>query len=181
MKTGYFITAFVSSALLLTSCKKDAPILQNTKPREALINISGYTAYDIQGNLTGPIDTADWLKNVEIPDSVNSLFTKVTDEENYTGVSDIFTLKTILAYPNPFKNAVNLRIEVSDVAVVKLMIVDSDLRVKFATTKKLIPGENTLAFWLGDVTSQSLHRIYYQFYNNNKQLLYKGFGDIKKN
>ena len=180
MKTKTSIVALVCLGLLVLSCQKDDAIETTSYNPSPQLVISGYTAYDLWGNLTGLVDTSDWLSNVLIPSDIDSLFNTVPDNQNYNGVSDVFSLNDIFVYANPFKDAFNLHVEVSDVAVLKLLIVNEQLQVIGAVTTKLNSGTNTLTWALPSMPSHALCRLYYKLYNNNKQVKNTGFGDIKK-
>ncbi len=179
MNTRAHQLVFAFVLVFAFSCKKDDAIKQ-TVPDVPKISINGITAYDNLGNLTGPIDTLDWLTNAEIPIAVESLLNGVKDQVNYTGVSDLFKVNNIQVYPNPFKDYFYLRIEVSDVAVLKLVIVDAYLNVQASAVTKLAVGENALQLTLPNAPKKSLYRMYYQLYNNNKKVISKGFGDIER-
>lgn len=179
MNTRAHQLVFAFVLVFAFSCKKDDAIKQ-TVPDVPKISINGITAYDNLGNLTGPIDTLDWLTNDEIPTDVEALLSGVKDQLNYTGVSDLFKVNNIQVYPNPFKEYFYLRIEVSDVAVLKLVVVDEYLNAQASVVTKLAAGENALQIALPNAKPKSLYRMYYQFYNNNKKVNGKGFGDIQK-
>lgn len=180
MKTKTSIVALVCFGFFALSCKKDDALKTTSYKQAPQLVISGYTAYDLWGNLVGLVDTSDWLSNAPIPFAVDSMFNTIPDNQNYTGVSDVFSLNGIFVYANPFKDAFNLQIEVSDVAVLKVLIVNEQLQVIGAVTTKLNSGNNTLTWALPSMPSYSLCRLYYKLYNNNKQVKNKGFGDIKK-
>jgi hypothetical protein len=178
MKGAFFY--IILTCIFLLGCKKDPQLVTfNTLPKKK-ITINGYTAFDAFGNQLGLIDSLDWQLNSAPPDEVDSTFNVLQQSIDYSGISDIFLINQINIYPNPFIENFTLNVQVTNSAVLQLLIVDEYLNEQAGITTKLVTGNNSISIALANSKGGTLYRVYYRLLNNNRKIRGQGFGDIKK-
>jgi hypothetical protein len=165
---------FLIISLFLISCPKD-----KTELPENTITITGITACDETGLLTGEVDTTDWNADAAFPDEVNTLL-NFTDTLDYSYVYN--STISIFAYPNPFENQFSFTVSSTENTIMKYMIVDESLKVYTKGALNLNTGNHTISILTDNLfPANKYYRMYYALYNYTKTVYYKGHGDLKKN
>ncbi len=161
----------VGVILLLGACRKNDGI-----------TISGIVARDESGNLVpaNGTDASDWGYKDAVPDNILNLLkglptgwmratATVVDPSNPTG-----QVSTI-AYPNPCHNGFVLDAMAYDTTVgFAYAIVDADLNIK---SSGAFNGMSTIST---SVLDNGYYRVYYAYVDSQRNVIYKGYGDIKK-
>jgi hypothetical protein len=173
MKTLFLVLIITLS--LLIGCSKD-----NSEPASKdTITISGITARNDIGAPTGTIDETDWTYDSYFPSVVNTLL-NFTDTLNYSNA--LSGANEITAFPNPSDNNFAFHCTSTNETVIKYIIVDESLNVYAKRTMNISPGSHVqLILTEHPFQQNTYYRMYYAFYDKNKNVYYKGHGDLKKN
>jgi hypothetical protein len=159
---------------LLLGCKKDG----------SAISIEGFYMTDNTGNYIGQHGPADddWTLKTSLSAREMALFdfpTNTPDEIIGTGEGTIAS--RVSAYPNPFGDIQTYHVESSLPVVVRLVVVDQDLKVLY---KYAIRIENirNIALPFDDDTFPvgRSFRVYFSFSAEGKPNFKVGYGDIQK-
>ena len=151
-------------------CSKDIPG----------IVINGFLLTDAQGNNMGQVGNAsdDWQLWDKLSDTEMALFNFGTDDLENTVET---VVRPVMAFPNPVGTVQYLQAGANDIVLVKMVIVDSDLKVL-----KQISFRNTsysaVAVNLADRTifmNKASLRVYYSYSAKGKPNFKVGYGDIK--
>lgn len=166
------ITFFLAmiALLLLAECKKN----------DGKIVISGYTARDESGAITGTTDTADWRTDRPIPEIVLNTF-NTTAYQSVSGATSTHFCSTIMAYPNPTHGVFTLHIAnncYTEYASQYLLVNEKMIVQKNFDFPTGSGATNTSI----DVSylPAGLYRLYYVFRDPHSNIVAQGYGDIQK-
>ncbi len=161
--------------LCFTAChKKEDPA------PTPLINVNNITETSTDGKVTGIRDTADWSVN-SLPSETERALFNFSDTMKYDDIIDGYALSIDPAYPNPSGKPVFV-VNATSSVVFKYVLVDEFMKRKASDVAALNKGKSYTQFNFDQLTSLETgknYRLYYAFYNKNKQVQYFGFGDIK--
>jgi hypothetical protein len=162
---------------LMASCEKE----------KGVIEISGFTFCDENGDYIGEIDTTDWRLDDKWSEQIENLFKESSfksgqDEYNQfkgivLGEKDVYP-----AYPNPFKDIFIFSVVKQDTSGrIEIIIVDDDLNIKQSLGFDFEADKINVAFNTSAIGYKSKHayRIYYKLTYSNS-VCNRGHGDIKK-
>jgi len=164
----YFIFSLLAGAMLISSCSDDPdPLPPDPTPSGPIIDISGFTLTDEQGQLTSTADPTDWQLDDEWQDEVSDLFSSTDDlcapNSEYS----------IIAYPNPAPNGFALAISMPASSSYNLRLVDEDLNEIFSVDDFAYLD---LPFAPFSNAADTL-RLYYEFVDASN-CVFRGHGDI---
>lgn len=167
------ITSFL--ILLIFGCLACDP----SSPAPTTIQISGITARNIFG-VPSQVDADDWKIESDWPDFIIEKF-DFADTLNYTTENDSPLVSDIMAYPNPCNSQVALRITNTKSTIMKYIIVDSDIKLYQQASVRLHSSNSSIILGIPSSTfaSGKLYRLYYAFYDKNKNIYAKGYGDLQ--
>lgn len=170
-----YLPFFICPILFFLSCdpKKNA---------QDSIAITGITARSTDGSNVGNIDADDWTNDSSWPDFIQEKF-NFTDSFDYYFESQKSTFPSLICFPNPCSTNCYFSIESSNQTIMKYILVDETSLVYQQGTVKLSASHNMFQFLLPDsqYPRNKYYRLYYAMYDQNKNIYYKGHGDIKKN
>ncbi len=169
-----FAAVLVLTVIVFGGCDKDN---DNHK-----IKIEGFYLTDANGNHFGhhgPLDE-DWTFSATASAEVLALFDFPADLANTVQVP--FTSQMV-AYPNPMQNlqAYSLKAGLSDSVVIKLVVVNSDLKVLYKASAK-VKGAFAIQIDYSNRTTfpdKTSYRVYYSLSAQNKLNYLTGYGDIR--
>lgn len=172
-----FLVAGVIVFGVATGCKKDKS--------SGKINIEGFHRTDASGmdlGHQGPADD-DWTTKpgTGMSAEIAALFNFETDRD--VSQTTEATINRILAFPNPFANTQRYIFDVSKPTLLKIVLVDNELRVLDKNAVVLYTGGNSIAsFDFSDrikYPNKGAFRLYYSFSAIGKPNYQYGWGDIK--
>ncbi|MFN7313166.1 MAG: hypothetical protein ACK5UI_06755 [Bacteroidota bacterium] len=144
------------------------------------INIKGFTAYDEFGSALGENDPEDWTLNATWPAEVVNLMNAQPELQNYDSLSDVVMVNEVMLFPNPVSSNCNLKIDAPTACMCKLLWVDEQLNVLSYSQLKINAGVQQLILAPPPQITAKPLRLYYSFLNNNKKVVYQGWGDVIK-
>jgi hypothetical protein len=171
MKNIYLTLILIFLACSFFVCKKAV---------DTVIVIQGFRTTDFNGNFLGQVGPADhdWTSMTNLSPAEMALF-------NFDGPSldntVVTTPQNLMAYPNPANTQQIYYLSVPDSAVVKIVIVDANLKIAKKTAFK-IKGPSPFDFNFSDRTQFPDHtswRVYYSFSAKNNPNFMMGYGDIR--
>ncbi|HEV2480997.1 MAG TPA: hypothetical protein VGS79_15075 [Puia sp.] len=169
---------FVLCLIGIFGCHKNQ---NHTNNSGALINIQGFELTDFSGNLIGWQGTpdSDWLIRPTLSAAEMAVLNFNTNVNLNNTTAD--TIAGVLAFPNPAWNEQLFYCRVNDSNVIKVVYVDSMLRVLKDTAVKgkgtvVIPMLLTDPTLFPDHTSR---RIYFSFSANGHPDYAVGYGDVR--
>ena len=150
------------------------------KAIDTVIVIQGFRTTDYNGNFLGQVGPADqdWTFMTNLSPAEMALF-------NFDGPSLDNTVvsvpQNVVAYPNPASTQQLYLFSPPDSAVVKIVIVDANLKIAQKNALK-IKGSSPAALDLSNRTTFPNHsswRVYYSFSARNTPNFKVGYGDIR--
>jgi len=160
--------SFLAGAMSFTSCKDDPdPVPPDNMNNAPLIDISGFTFTDDQGQITTSEDPTDWQLDDVWQDIENELFESIPDlcapNSDYS----------ITVFPNPAPDGFSLVVTMPTGATYSLRLVDEDLTPIFTWD-----DVEDLGISFSDASSEvDTLRLYYQFIDPSN-CAFRGHGDI---
>jgi hypothetical protein len=156
---------FLTLALSLSlGCKKDN--------NPDLIDISGITETDIDGNIIGDVDQTDWKLNDTWPQIIENLFNQ--DNPAHLLPTEQSPLQvTVSCYPNPARHGI-MYLNFPSNMYSDVRIVDSNLNIYYEHDYQ---DFSSLALNGSLFKNKQLYRVYYKLYYEDK--VYRGHGDFK--
>lgn len=173
------ISIFIFLITFLFSCKKEKESTSSNNP-VAKIDVSNITLTDYAGNIMFYVDTTDWRFDNNWTSEEFALFTKPDSGQLADTKKSSITVHP--AYPNPFKNILQLSIFHSKAVFFQLVITDSLLTIKDKFSFKNMNTSNSIfSIKLSDTgyVNSTNYRLYYSFSSETDRNYYKGHGDIK--
>jgi hypothetical protein len=163
----------------IAACHKSGN--HNTPASGAAIDISGFKLVDFSGNFLGWQGTpdSDWLIRPGLSAAEMAVLTFDTHLSLTNTVVD--TVSEVIAFPNPTWNTQFFSCYLNDSNVVKIVYVDSMLRVLKDTALK-VKGSVFVNLSLTDTTlfpDHSSRRIYFSFSANGHPDYAVGYGDVR--
>jgi hypothetical protein len=175
------LLAILCIPFVLCSCSDDNKESDTAPDITSKITITGYTRTDDFGTTLGDTDSTDWVTSETWPEPVASLMGSQADTMSYEDVGNNPGASNFTAYPNPARAQVMVKFTLSDVAMVKFILVDDALTVIRSAAGRYTAGTKTIGFTLpANLPGNRLYRMYYAVYNKSKNIMHKGHGDIMK-
>jgi hypothetical protein len=142
-----------------------------------------FTPTDANGILLGEADPTDWTRDQSWSAAEKNLFNK-PDTFDYADIGAAIQVSVRPAYPNSCRHLFTVPFTFSEPTIAKFALVDNRLRVlSYQEGKWTSQNLETIQFTIDDQNKfkpGKTYRLYYAFYNDKKEMIYFGHGDIKK-